>query len=346
NTEEYEMRSEERQGESRETFEVGHFRPEDAAGIVRLFREVYGDDYPIKIFYDDQELTEANAEGRYHSIVARNPEGEVIGVQHLYQSAPYDRLYEVGAGVVLREFRNLGIGKRSLEYLYEEWIPRRDDIDECFGEAVCNHPYMQRISAVARFIDMAIEIALMPAQAYVKEASASGRVAAVLCFRCYRRRPQAVYVPSVYEDELRYLYARLDDKRELKTARAGAFDECESEVETAVFDFAQVARIAVRRAGRDFASRIEAVESEARSQNAIVIQVWLPANSTAIDPAVDALRERGYFFGGPLPRWFDHDGLLMQKLHCPPDFDAIQLHSDDAKRLLEWIERDYRWTRY
>ena len=331
--------------ESMETFEVGHFRPRDAAGIVRLFRAAYGDGYPIKVFYDERELTEANAEGRYHSIVARNPRGDVIGVQHLYRSAPYDRAYEAGAGVVLREYRNLGVGKRSLEFLYEEWIPQREDIDEVFGEAVCNHPFMQRISAGARFIDMAIEIALMPAQAYVKEKSASGRVAAVLVFRCYRSRPHAIFIPSVYEDEIRYLYSRLDDKRELLVAREGALDECESEIEMTVFDFAQVARVTVHRAGRDIASRIEALESQARAQNAIVIQVWLPASSPAIDPAADALRERGYFFGGPLPRWFDHDGLLMQKLHCPPDFDAIQLYSDDAKRILEWIERDYRWTR-
>jgi len=33
-----------------EAFEVGFFRPEDAEGIVSLFRTVYGDDYPIRIF--------------------------------------------------------------------------------------------------------------------------------------------------------------------------------------------------------------------------------------------------------------------------------------------------------
>ena len=56
-------------------FEVDMFRPEDAEGIVRIFRSVYGDGYPIKIFYDPKALTDANENGDYYSIVARNPDG-------------------------------------------------------------------------------------------------------------------------------------------------------------------------------------------------------------------------------------------------------------------------------
>ena len=55
---------------------------------------------------------------------------------------------------------------------------------------------------------------------------------------------------------------------------------------------------------------------------------------------MDVLRQQGYFFGGVLPRWFDGDGLLMQKLECPPDYDGILLWSDFAKELLEFIRKD------
>jgi hypothetical protein len=57
--------------------------------------------------------------------------------------------------------------------------------------------------------------------------------------------------------------------------------------------------------------------------------------------AVDTLRDMGYFFGGALPRWFDGDGFLMQKLLCAPDFDSIQLVSDFAKNLLSVIKADW-----
>jgi len=35
-----------------EPFEVGLFRPEDAQGIVSLFRAVYGESYPKKVLCD------------------------------------------------------------------------------------------------------------------------------------------------------------------------------------------------------------------------------------------------------------------------------------------------------
>ena len=127
-----------------QAFQVDFFKPEDAEGIVRLFRAVYGEDYPIKIFYDPKALTQANASGEYYSIVARTPTGEVVGVQHLFRSAPCKNLYECGAGLVLKEYRQLGINKAMLTFLYEDWVPTKENVEEVFGEAVCNHPYMQK----------------------------------------------------------------------------------------------------------------------------------------------------------------------------------------------------------
>jgi hypothetical protein len=61
--------------------------------------------------------------------------------------------------------------------------------------------------------------------------------------------------------------------------------------------------------------------------------------------AVDILRSKGYFFGGVFPRWFDEDGLLMQRLVCEPYFDAIQLYSDEAKEILSIVKEDWARTK-
>jgi len=167
---------------AQEPFTVDDFRPEDAGGIVRLVRAVYGEHYPIRLFYDPAEIIRANREGQYYSIVARTPAGEVIGVNHLYPSAPCRSLYESGVGLVLKEYRSLGVSKATLGYIYEEFAPRHSHIEEVFGEAVCNHPYMQKSIAPFRFIETAIEVALMPAEAYAKEKSAVGRVATLTAF--------------------------------------------------------------------------------------------------------------------------------------------------------------------
>jgi hypothetical protein len=60
-----------------------------------------------------------------------------------------------------------------------------------------------------------------------------------------------------------------------------------------------------------------------------------------VGQAVDVLRKRGYFLGGILPRWFDVDGMLMQKITGRPNWEGIQLFSDRAKKILELIKKDW-----
>jgi hypothetical protein len=325
-----------------ESFVVGYFRPEDAEGIVRLFHSVYGEHYPIRLFYDPAAIIAANREGRYYSIVARTASGEVIGVNHLYHSSPCKSLYESGVGLVLKEFRNTGASTRMLRYLYEEFVPQKENIEEVFGEAVCNHPYMQKSIAVFHYVETAIEVALMPAEAYTKEKSAAGRVATLTAFRCYRPKPHRVFLPAAYDGTLRRIYGRLDDARDLMLSAdkipAGAASRAEMEI----FDFARVARIAVHDIGEDFRGYLTGLEARGRERNAVVFQVWVNLTAPWVGEAVEFLRDMGYFFGGALPRWFDGDGMLMQRLLCPPDFEGIVLESDFAKWLLKVIQEDWR----
>jgi hypothetical protein len=326
-------------------FEVGLFRPADAKGIVDLFRAVYGEGYPIKVFYDEKALTDANAQGEYYSIVARTQSGKVVGVEHLYRSAPYQSLYEAGAGLVLKEYRQFGLNKRMLDFVFNKWVPKQGTIEQTFGEAVCNHPYMQRVVSQMGHVETALEIALMPAEAYDKERSASGRVAALLIFRCYKPKPHAVFLPLAYEKELRWIYSRLDDSRDLALGETSLPANLSSKAEMTVFDFARVARIAIYEMGNDLADYLTVLENQALGQKAVVIQVWLKLSSPWCGSGVDILRSKGYFLGGVLPRWFDEDGLLMQKLVCEPDFDGIQLHSAEAKAILSIVKEDWARTK-
>jgi hypothetical protein len=323
-------------------FTVGSFHPEDAEGIVRLFRAVYGEGYPIRLFYDPAAVTEANREGRYYSIVARTDAGEVIGATHLYRSAPGKTLYEWGVGLVLKECRSGGINSCLGDFLCNEFVPRNPHIEALFGEAVCNHPYMQKAISRFNFVETAIEVALMPAEAYTQEKSAQGRVATLNGFRCYKPRPHRIFLPLVYERELRGIYDRLDDTRDVVVSEGIIPGATPTRAALTVFDFARVARIAVPEIGGDFRNRLSALEGEALTKNTVVFQVWLNLTEPWVGAAVDILREQGYFFSGPLPRWFDGDGLLMQKLLCPPDFEGIVLASDFSKQLLEFIKEDRR----
>lgn len=324
----------------REHFHVDSFRPEDAEGLVRLFHEVYGDGYPIRLFYDPEAVIAANRDGRYLSIIARTDSGNVIGATHLYHSSPYKGLYESGLGLVQMQYRNAGVYGALISCVLNDYGPKNPHIEEIFGELVCNHVYTQKLAVNFGYVETAIEAALMPAGAYAAEKSAAGRVATLNVFRCYVPKPHRIYMPHVYDDILRRIYARLDDQRDLVLSAAAMPDTTLTKADLTVFDFARVGRMSFPELGGDFVSRLRELEDQARSKNAIVFQAWLNLNKPWVGQAVEILRDRGYFFGGALPRWFDTDGLLMQKLECPPDFEDIVLYSDFAKELLCFIRKD------
>ncbi len=326
-----------------EEFEVGSFRPEDAEGIAALFRAVYGEAYPVRVFYDPKALTEANSDGRYYSFVARNADGKVVGGLQLFRSAPYEALYELGSGLVSPEYRKLGLNRRMFDFALEEWIPRREGIEEVWGEPVCNHVINQKVCLDFQYFETALEVALMPAEAYDKEKSASGRVAALTAFRCYRPNPHTVYLPSVYQKELELLYSVLDDQRTFLVSDQSLPDAIQSHADMTVFEFAGVCRIAVRSMGSDFDEYMREIEAKAVDRNVVVLQAWLNLGHPQVGAAVHVLRNRGYFLGGLLPRWFGEDGLLMQKILVDPCFDSIHLYSDRAKQIFAMVQAD--WVR-
>ena len=56
---------------------------------------------------------------------------------------------------------------------------------------------------------------------------------------------------------------------------------------------------------------------------------------------VDCLRRRGYFLGGLLPRWFDSDGLLMQKTAARPGWEDMQIYFERAQKIAALARADW-----
>jgi hypothetical protein len=314
------------------------FRPQDAPGIGRLFHTVYGDKYPFSRFYNPEELIQAFETGDNYSIVARKEDGEIIGHLGYFRSAPFAGLYEAGAGLVLPAYRKEGLTLSLLHYMYDLLSPALG-IDEAWGEAVCNHLHMQRITERFKFVETGLEIDLMPEETFAKEGT-SGRVTSTVAFRCYVPWPHTVYLPSVYEKELRSIYSRLDAQRTLHVSGDMPPAGCSTSASHKVFEFAQVARIEVMAAGEDFETWLKGVEAGILDGKIKVSQVRLNLSCPWVGSAVDILRRQGYFFGALLPRWYGEDGFLMQKTIDRPGWENIRLFSDRARELLEIIRKD------
>lgn len=323
-----------------QSFTIDTFRPEDARGVVNLFSTIYGEGYPIKLVYDPQALVAAFNESENIPAVARTGKGDIVGCVSLYRSAPNPDLYEMGLGLVLPSYRCHGIGEGIIRYLCEVMAPRFH-MQAIFGEAVCNHTHTQKSSVSIGAVETALEVDLMPSEAFVKEGSVSGRVSTINGFKIFRERPQTIYLPGVYEGELRAIYSRVVDPRTFIVSSEGLPAGIKTDITSRVFHFANVVRISVSTAGGDFERVLRESEEEALLQRVIVFQAWLKLTEPWVGAAVDILRSSGYFFGGLLPRWFDDDGILMQKITGRPNWEGINLYSDQAREILRFIRTDW-----
>jgi len=323
-----------------QSWEVDLFRPEDARGVARLFRVVYGDDYPIKTFIDPQRLVDENAAGRTLSSVARTPKGDIVGHAALVRSAPFERLFESAAGAVLPAYRRGSMGTELVAH-GPKVAAEKLGAEAIFGEPVCNHVAMQKAAHLLGWVSYALEVDLMPAEAYAKEKSAMGRVTVLLDFKELHCRPQKVYLPGRYEKQLEFLYPGSLENREWASSSAGLPSQTRTRIETQFFDFAKVARMAVQEAGSDFEPAFKKEEESALGRGAAVIQVWVKLSWPWVGEVVERVRACGYFIGGALPRWFDGDGLLMQKMTGRPHWEGIQLYTDRARKILDLVKEDW-----
>jgi len=324
-------------------YKIDRFRSNDAAGVARLFREVYGERYPVRIVYDPEEFTKAVGRQNYIPVVARTLEGDIVGFSSFYRSAPNQKLYEMGLGMVSAEYRRTPVLGLMMRRLVKAAFTS-PGFDAFFGEAVCNHLLTQKGTVVFKAVETAIEVDLMPSEAYEKEESAVGRVSTVVSTRTLVPRPHTIYVPEIYDDCLAYIYSSFDDSRDLKRSDEKLPFHRSTSLAVHVFEGAGVARISVNEAGSDYETALDSEEKEARRKGIVVIQVWLNLAWPWVGACVEMMRSRGYFFCGTFPRWFGDDGLLMAKIEGRPNWEGINLYTDRAKQILHFIKDDWEWT--
>lgn len=331
--------------EAGQAWEADLMRASDADGVARLFVSVYGKDYPIRTYLEPERLIAENNNGNIISAVARITGGQVVGHNAMFKSAPYGGIREAGAGVVHTSYRGgAGIFTKLTEFLQTKGA-KDFGVEGVHGEPILSHVFSQKMCRSLGWISHAMEVDLMPASAYEKEKSAAGRVSSLLDFKTLTPKPHRVHIPACYEGELRFLYSELDDTRKIFISNEKPGAESKSRFKTQYFDFARVARIGVWETGSDFAGNFELEDKCLLERDALVIQVWLNIEKPWISEAVEQLRNKGYFFGGLLPRWFDHDGILMQKIMQRPNWEECQVHFDRGKRIFEIVKSDWLRTK-
>lgn len=309
---------------------------EQAEKVRALFLEVYGDGYPVELYYQPETLFEVNRTGDTRSVVAENEAGDLVAHLAYFPSAPNRRLRELGAGLVSTRLRGQGV-MGSMVASAVELARESGEVSMVFGEAVCNHTHSQKLLQKQGFLDTALELNLMPAEAYTTEKSATGRVASVLCFLPLELDSRELIVPSAYFERLETSIAWLGAPRKLGRDEILSPPEAErSELFFHRIAMACLTRIEVKTVGGDLLSAVEKVSA----QDAVT-QVYLPLDGRALSWAVKSLGQAGFVYGGYLPEWSQTDCLLLTRLRDRVNWSELQLFSQEGQRLAEWARLDH-----
>lgn len=323
-----------------EEYAVDFYRPEDGYGVARLVFSIYGDGYPIDTYYIPDQLTKENQAGRIRSVVARTGSGQVICHVAFYRSSsPNPDMYEMGLGLTLPAYRSSLAFARCTKLLIS--LVESGNINAIYGEAVCNHIITQKMTRLAKFVETALEIDLMPATAYTKEQTSSGRVSCLMGFRVEQDQRRPLYLPACYAEQIRFMMDGTGIDREFIQPVHGLISDV-SDLQVEQFDAPGVCRCNINKPGKDLAQRLVALEEELCSKKYALLQCFVPLGTTDAETSVNVLRSAGFFLGGFLPAWFGDDGLLMQKLYMEPGFDSINLYSERAKTILELVRTDWK----
>mgnify|MGYP001768539789 CR=1 FL=1 len=310
---------------------IDFFRPEDAQGVALAYYETYGDTFPLEHVYNPEEITRRNATDDHHTVVARTPRGEIVGLFGMFRHAPNPGVYEAGQLMVLKSYRNRHISTQFSEMALDT-LPRKLRIPVIFLEAVSNHVVSQRIAQDRGLVFTGLEVECLPAKAN----GASRNISLFPMFKAFENAACETHLPEAYHALCTALYADLGLPRTFapSAALAGA---------TLATPFclpeSGLLRLTVTRAGSDFDEAVRAAEAIIDPRG--VVQIFVNLGDAAAPQAVNVLRRRGYFLGGLLPYWFGSDGLIMQKIGQEPDWDTIQCADRNATAMRDMVRKDY-----
>ena len=323
---------------------VDFFKPEDANGVVELFRSVYGNEYHMKSIYDPDQLIAEQLSGKTYRAVVRTTGGEIIGHTAFCATSPLNpALYEALQLLVRHDWRGTSVAT-ELNRFAIPGIPVKFGLNQVWGEAVCNHLSSQRAYTENLYAETGCELALLPGAGMARsmKVADAGRVAVIVVFRPYEARPQTIYLPTVYWKELEYLYADFDHGHRFLPGDAHLPAKQKTQGKLELYSQVAVARMNFTAIGSDFSDLLTQFDHQASENGILVYQVFLPLTVAATGEAVDILRRCGYFLGGVMPRWFGDDGLLMQKVLGSPNFEGVRLYTERAKNILELVTADWQ----
>lgn len=322
---------------------VRQMKADEAAEVSKTIYKTYGYTYPHDYVYYPEKIIALNESGQVFSAVAVAGDGEIAGygVFRIWEENP--QIVEMAQGVVKPEFRSRGCFRNITRYLLDQAKSR--GVTGAFGEAVTNHTVSQHTVHGMGFRDCGLRLGVIPPNTLFKgmNAKITYRVSMLLQF-LYLHKPTGtlkIYAPDHHTDMIAQLYKELGVRTEVKTAGP---TKMQTSAATSIVKVNRVAsmcyaRVIIDRYGRHIVDEIKARVKELCLQKTEIINLSLNLSDPLTRIYASQFEKLGLFFAGILPCGFRNgDALILQYLNnVPIDYDAIQVESDIAAKLLAYV---------
>jgi serine/threonine-protein kinase RsbW len=152
---------------------------------------------------------------------------------------------------------------------------------------------------------------------------------------------RTIYAPPHHKDMITALYKGLDVRPEVKRTPAAAAKRVtpSSVIRIKLVGSMSFARIIVDRYGKNINAEIETKVKELCLKKIEILNLFLNLSDPSTCTYTAQFEKLGFFFAGILPGGLsDGDALILQYLNnVPLDYDAIQVKSATAKKLLAYV---------
>lgn len=317
-------------------------RPDEGAALARCLYRVYGYSY-LEYAYFPEKIRDLIESGLQVSMVALNPENEVVAHQSYTKGHPGSLVAELRAGIVDPRYRGRGlfekIKKTAIDY------GRDQGLYGLFLESVAVHPYSQKANRAVGARETGILLGYIPMRFSFKkiEEIQEQRQAVVLMYNRLNREPdRTVYPPYQHRTIIGKIYESGGFNRTFGDI-SETLDETEalSHVEVSVNHDLGMTFFKVIQYGKDFQDCIRYHLREMCFQKIDCIFLDLPLGDPATAGFSAAAEVLGFFFAGIIPELYNRDVLRLQYLNnIKIDPTKIIIVSDFGKVLFDYIWKE------
>jgi anti-sigma regulatory factor (Ser/Thr protein kinase) len=315
-------------------------RPDESASLARCAYRCYGYTYASDILYFPERVRERVAGGIMISVVAVDPNGEIVGHVAVTKESSEALIGESGQAIVDPRYRGNGIHKQ-IGFLLGQ-VNKEAGMVGTYGEAVTVHPYSQKSALTRGYVEMGILLGFVPSTMHFKSIqgseSSGKRSPVLLLYKRLNDEPlRDVYLPTHHAGILRRIYENSKLRRNFASGPIPELPEL-SRVDIKVQTELNLAFLRVIEYGRDLEELVRFRLKELCTRKIDCIYLELPLGHPAVQRYCASMEVLGFFFGGILPEISNGDVLRLQYINnADLELADVQLATDFSKELLQYV---------